>query len=117
MKALVTAEAAEQVDVVRRACGGHGFMASSNLPRLWGLITAACTYEGENTVMLLQVGGWGTLRKILTYVLSNQVTMDDGNTITTTIAAAATAATTTTIAAATTTTTSILIGGKTPREN
>ncbi len=56
LKALSSAECAEHVDVVRRACGGHGFMASSNLPRLWGLVTAACTYEGENTVMMLQVG-------------------------------------------------------------
>ena len=31
-------------------------MSSSNLPRLWGLVTAACTYEGENTVLQLQVG-------------------------------------------------------------
>ena len=30
-------------------------MSSSNLPRLWGLVTAACTYEGENTVLQLQV--------------------------------------------------------------
>ena len=55
LKALVTQEVAEAIDVLRRACGGHGFMASSNLPRLWGLVTAACTYEGENTVLQLQV--------------------------------------------------------------
>jgi acyl-CoA oxidase len=29
-------------------------MTCSNLPALYGLITAACTYEGENTVLLLQ---------------------------------------------------------------
>ncbi len=51
----MTSEAASSIDLVRRSCGGHGFMASSNLPRLWGLVTAACTYEGENTVMWLQV--------------------------------------------------------------
>ena len=55
LKALVTHEAAEAIDVVRRACGGHGFMSASNLPRLWGLVTASCTYEGENTVLQLQV--------------------------------------------------------------
>lgn len=55
MKALVTQEVADTIDVLRRACGGHGFMSSSNLPRLWGLATAACTYEGENTVLQLQV--------------------------------------------------------------
>ena len=55
LKALVTQEVADAIDVVRKACGGHGFMASSNLPRLWGLVTASCTYEGENTVLQLQV--------------------------------------------------------------
>ena len=55
LKALVTQESADAIDLVRRSCGGHGFMCSSNLPRLWGLVTASCTYEGENTVMQLQV--------------------------------------------------------------
>ena len=55
LKSLVTQEGAEAIDVLRKSCGGHGFMSSSNLPRLWGLVTAACTYEGENTVLQLQV--------------------------------------------------------------
>lgn len=50
LKSLVSQEAADGIDVMRRGCGGHGFLASSNMPRLWGLVTAACTYEGENTV-------------------------------------------------------------------
>lgn len=29
-------------------------MMSSSLPTTYGIATAACTYEGENTVMLLQ---------------------------------------------------------------
>lgn len=29
-------------------------MTGSNLPTLYGLATAVCTYEGENTVLLLQ---------------------------------------------------------------
>lgn len=36
------------------ACGGHGYMASSNFSISYGLVTAASTYEGENTVLLLQ---------------------------------------------------------------
>jgi len=54
MKAVATNEAATGIDVVRMACGGHGYMTSSNLPLLFGLATAACTYEGENTVLFLQ---------------------------------------------------------------
>lgn len=54
MKALCTSDAASAVETVRLACGGHGYMKSSNLPSTYGLVTAACTYEGENTVLLLQ---------------------------------------------------------------
>ena len=55
IKVLVTSESAKATDQLRRACGGHGFMSSSNLPGIFGLVTAACTYEGENTVLLLQI--------------------------------------------------------------
>lgn len=54
MKAVATSEATQGIDTVRMACGGHGYMTSSNLPLLFGLATAACTYEGENTVLYLQ---------------------------------------------------------------
>ncbi|KAJ2940652.1 hypothetical protein O0L34_g14759 [Tuta absoluta] len=54
LKAISTADAAEIVERCRLACGGHGYMQSSNLPITYGLVTAACTYEGENTVLLLQ---------------------------------------------------------------
>lgn len=47
-------------------------MDSSNLPATYGLVTAVCTYEGENTVLLLQtarylVKAWkqATLGKVL----------------------------------------------------
>ena len=36
------------------ACGGHGYMLISGLPRLYATTVAACTYEGENTVLYLQ---------------------------------------------------------------
>lgn len=54
LKAVCTADAAKGVEVLRMACGGHGYMECSNLPNTYGMVTAACTYEGENTVMLLQ---------------------------------------------------------------
>ncbi|XP_061385814.1 probable peroxisomal acyl-coenzyme A oxidase 1 isoform X2 [Danaus plexippus] len=54
LKAVSTSDAAQCVERCRLACGGHGYMLSSNLPLTYGLVTAACTYEGENTVMLLQ---------------------------------------------------------------
>ncbi|XP_053618358.1 probable peroxisomal acyl-coenzyme A oxidase 1 isoform X2 [Plodia interpunctella] len=54
LKAISTSDAANYVESCRLACGGHGYMQSSNLPVTYGLVTAACTYEGENTVLLLQ---------------------------------------------------------------
>ncbi|KAL1492606.1 hypothetical protein ABEB36_010843 [Hypothenemus hampei] len=54
LKAVSTADAAFGVETCRLACGGHGYMTASNLPSTYGLVTAMCTYEGENTVLLLQ---------------------------------------------------------------
>lgn len=68
LKAVCTSDAAKGVEVLRMACGGHGYMECSNMPSTYGMVTAACTYEGENTVMLLQtarylVKSWGQALK------------------------------------------------------
>lgn len=54
LKAICSADAAAGVETSRLSCGGHGFMDCSNFPTIYGMSTAVCTYEGENTVMLLQ---------------------------------------------------------------
>lgn len=54
LKAVSSADSALGVEICRLACGGHGYMTSSSFPNTYGLTTAMCTYEGENTVMLLQ---------------------------------------------------------------
>ncbi|KAL4084612.1 hypothetical protein QTP88_027543 [Uroleucon formosanum] len=54
LKAVGTADASVSVTSCRLACGGHGYMNSSNLPNIYSLSTATETYEGENTVLLLQ---------------------------------------------------------------
>lgn len=54
LKAICSADAAAGVETCRLACGGHGYMDASNFPTIYGMATAVCTYEGENTVMLLQ---------------------------------------------------------------
>lgn len=51
---MCTADAAAGIETLRLACGGHGYMECSSLPNAYGMVTAACTYEGENTVLLLQ---------------------------------------------------------------
>lgn len=54
LKAVTTADTALAMETCRLACGGHGYMASSNFSISYGMVTAASTYEGENSVLLLQ---------------------------------------------------------------
>lgn len=54
LKAVSSGDAAAGVEICRLACGGHGYLSSSNLPLTYGMVTAAVTYEGENTVLYLQ---------------------------------------------------------------
>lgn len=42
-------------ELCRKACGGHGYSKLSGLPSLVTRVTAACTYEGDNTVLYLQM--------------------------------------------------------------
>ncbi|XP_033726863.1 peroxisomal acyl-coenzyme A oxidase 1-like [Pecten maximus] len=42
------------VEVCRMSCGGHGYSLASGLPKIYTNIVPACTYEGENSVMMLQ---------------------------------------------------------------
>uniref|UniRef100_A0A672HU91 Acyl-coenzyme A oxidase n=1 Tax=Salarias fasciatus TaxID=181472 RepID=A0A672HU91_SALFA len=54
LKAFTTWEANSAIEVCRMSCGGHGYSRSSALPDIYVNFTPACTYEGENTVMMLQ---------------------------------------------------------------
>ncbi|XP_025902541.1 peroxisomal acyl-coenzyme A oxidase 1 isoform X2 [Nothoprocta perdicaria] len=42
------------IEECRMACGGHGYSRCSGLPDIYVTFTPSCTYEGENTVMMLQ---------------------------------------------------------------
>ncbi|KAM9592711.1 LOW QUALITY PROTEIN: peroxisomal acyl-coenzyme A oxidase 2 [Trichechus inunguis] len=55
LKALMSDSCTQGAELCRRACGGHGFSKLSGLPSLVTRVTASCTYEGENTVLYLQV--------------------------------------------------------------
>ncbi|XP_071697803.1 peroxisomal acyl-coenzyme A oxidase 1-like isoform X1 [Rutidosis leptorrhynchoides] len=55
LKSLTTAATADGIDECRKLCGGHGYLVSSGLPELYAYYVAACTYEGENVVLMLQV--------------------------------------------------------------
>ncbi|XP_006917564.2 peroxisomal acyl-coenzyme A oxidase 2 [Pteropus alecto] len=55
IKAMVSDFCIQGTELCRRACGGHGYSSLSGLPSLVTRVTASCTYEGENTVLYLQM--------------------------------------------------------------
>uniref|UniRef100_A0A8C7MMR8 Acyl-coenzyme A oxidase n=1 Tax=Oncorhynchus kisutch TaxID=8019 RepID=A0A8C7MMR8_ONCKI len=54
LKAFTTWTASAGIEVCRMACGGHGYSRCSALPDIYVNFVPTCTYEGENTVMMLQ---------------------------------------------------------------
>lgn len=54
LKAFTTWTANAGIEECRMACGGHGYSHSSGIPNIYVTFTPACTFEGENTVMMLQ---------------------------------------------------------------
>ncbi|KAE9613135.1 hypothetical protein Lal_00027466 [Lupinus albus] len=55
LKSLTTSVTADGIEECRKLCGGHGYLTSSGLPELFAVYIPACTYEGDNVVLLLQV--------------------------------------------------------------
>ncbi|XP_065369280.1 probable peroxisomal acyl-coenzyme A oxidase 1 [Calliphora vicina] len=56
LKVSCSYDSAYGIERMRQGCGGHGYLTAANMGNLFTLATAACTYEGENTVLYLQVG-------------------------------------------------------------
>lgn len=54
-KAFFSEVAYDGIETLRRACGGHGFSHYSGLPTMVQEYASNLTYEGENTIMYLQV--------------------------------------------------------------
>lgn len=46
LKAVCTDEASKAVETLRLACGGHGYLNSAGFQDIYGMVTAAQTYEG-----------------------------------------------------------------------
>jgi len=55
LKAFTTSGAVPGIEQCRLCCGGHGYSLASGLPKIYVNTAPSCTYEGENTVMLLQM--------------------------------------------------------------
>lgn len=54
LKAVSTSLAAEGIEECRKCCGGHGYSQFSGFTQLYSDVVAACTYEGDNIVLLQQ---------------------------------------------------------------
>ena len=54
-KAFFSEVVYDGIETLRRACGGHGFSHYSGLPTMVQEYASNLTYEGENTIMYLQV--------------------------------------------------------------
>jgi acyl-CoA oxidase len=55
LKSYMTTLAADGIEECRRACGGHGFLASSGLPELYTTYLQNPTVEGDNHMLPQQV--------------------------------------------------------------
>jgi len=58
LKAESTWSAYSAIDVCRQACGGVGYSAYSGLPGLQADFAVLPTWEGDNTLMCMQTGGF-----------------------------------------------------------
>lgn len=54
LKAFTSWTTIAGIEACRMACGGHGYSHCSGLPNIYVNFSPACTFEGENTVMMLQ---------------------------------------------------------------
>ncbi|KAG7242385.1 hypothetical protein INR49_023514 [Caranx melampygus] len=66
LKAFTTWATNAGIEVCRMSCGGHGYSRSSALPDIYVEFTPTCTYEGENTVMMLQTARYVITQKYMT---------------------------------------------------
>ncbi|KAJ7299812.1 hypothetical protein O6H91_Y145000 [Diphasiastrum complanatum] len=55
LKSLTTSVTANGIEECRKLCGGHGYLCASGLPELYANYVPACTFEGDNVILLLQV--------------------------------------------------------------
>ncbi|ALC41620.1 Acox57D-d [Drosophila busckii] len=56
LKVLASTDGCAGIERLRLSTGGHGYHIAANMSNIYGNAVAAITYEGENTVLLLQIG-------------------------------------------------------------
>ena len=67
MKAHATDAASKAIETCRMACGGHGYSQASGFTKIYVACVAACTYEGENTVLHLQTARYNLILNLATF--------------------------------------------------
>ena len=55
LKAFASDISTADLEVCRRACGGHGYLLASGIAAKVGYHASSVTVEGENTILYLQV--------------------------------------------------------------
>jgi len=58
LKAQFSSQTLSSIEVCRQCCGGHGYSEYSGLPAIYMNYAPTVTYEGDNTVLLLQCGSF-----------------------------------------------------------
>ncbi|KAI6653659.1 Peroxisomal acyl-coenzyme A oxidase 1 [Oopsacas minuta] len=69
VKSIATSMALKGIESCRLSCGGHGYSLSSGFPYIFYQAAPSVTYEGDNTVLLLQTAHY--LVKMRQRVLEN----------------------------------------------
>eukprot|EP01130_Rhizamoeba_saxonica_P015474 TRINITY_DN6950_c0_g1_i1.p1 TRINITY_DN6950_c0_g1~~TRINITY_DN6950_c0_g1_i1.p1 ORF type:complete len:650 (+),score=133.70 TRINITY_DN6950_c0_g1_i1:79-2028(+) len=54
LKAMITWMSSRGIEECRQRCGGHGYLAASGIPEIFTATVPACTYEGDNLVLVQQ---------------------------------------------------------------
>lgn len=62
-KAVISDMTVKAIEVFRKSCGGHGYMQASGIPIVLNMAIPACTYDGDNHILMLQTSKF--LNKIL----------------------------------------------------
>jgi len=57
-KANYTTRLLDGIDVIRRACGGHGFLDIARFNTIYNLTSPLPVFEGDNTVLYLQTASY-----------------------------------------------------------
>ncbi|EOA26709.1 hypothetical protein CARUB_v10022793mg [Capsella rubella] len=71
LKSMTTSATSDGIEECRKLCGGHGYLWCSGLPELFAVYVPACTYEGDNVVLQLQVARF--LMKTVSQLSSGKV--------------------------------------------